>query len=117
MGLGSNLSPRGLFLRPTPGSFAVVDGVWLDPDGLGFHDAEIVFAWNGTEWAVVWAAEAADVSSVTLTWATSQVTVSWVLPSPEIADSYNVYRPDGSLVTNVSAGSTSVIDSDPLPSL
>lgn len=113
--MGSNLSPRGLFLRPTPGSSAVIDGVWIDPDGLGFHDAEIVFAWNGTEWAVVWAAEAADVSSVTATWATSQMTVAWVIPTPEIADSYRVYRPDGSLVASVSAGSTSVIDSDPLP--
>lgn len=113
--MGSNLSPRGLTIRPTAGTTAPVDEVKIDPDGLGYHDADLVWSWNGTEWVVVWAAEPAEVSSVLLAWATSQVTISWSLPSPEAADTYRVYRPDGSLAGSVSRGATSLVDLSPLP--
>lgn len=46
---------------------------------------------------------------------TGFVTVGWVAPNPTKQDSFDVKRPDGSLVGSVSAAATSIVDSAPLP--
>lgn len=109
-----NVSPRGVFVRATPGTNAPMSDGWVY-DGATYRPVERVYGWNGSAWVVLWAAGAASPTGVTVTWATSQVTVSWALPSPEVADSYAIRRPDGSLAGSVGAGIAAFVDVNPLP--
>jgi hypothetical protein len=106
-----NIAPFGLFARN--------GGAWKGPAAIFARDAgtwkpvQAVWAMQGGTWKLIWARTATSPSSVTIAYVPTQVTVTWVASNPRIADSYNVYRPDGSFVANVA--NTPLVDPDPRP--
>jgi hypothetical protein len=108
-----NLPGKGLF-GPGP---AV--GVWATMSGTTPLPA--VKVWCGDANGVpvlVWAATAGASTGVSASYSASpstRVTVSWTNPSPVVADSYEIRRPDGSLAGTALRTDTTFYDNDPRP--
>lgn len=114
-----NIAPNGVWGRgqgtsglPTP----MIEGVATLPGETTAR--QVIEVWvgrpDGTP-VIVWSLTAGSPASATASYTPTAVTVSWVPSTPLIADSYNVRRPDGSLVANVPPGATSFVDESPLP--
>jgi hypothetical protein len=108
-----NIPPGGvhgrhaaLWKNPTE-IHARVAGVWKSAD----------FVWGAKAggWVLLWAKNAGSPATATAVYTPTQVVVSWVAAVPAVADTYKVYRPDGSLAGSVAAPALTFTDLDPRP--
>lgn len=117
-----SVTPRRVTIADPTGTRREVSP-YINVTGSAWVGVQRVWVWDPNagasgSWQVAWANGAtANPTSVTIAYATgpTRVTVSWTLPSPRTADSYNVYRPDGSFVGTAGATATSLVDQDPRP--
>lgn len=117
---GRRLAGRPGSLGPGPGLNAV-DVVGSLVDSTVPRQAIRVYASDDNGVPVeVWARTAAAPSSASRLYTPTQVTVSWVQPTPVEADNWDVRRADGSFVASVAwngsgAAPSSLVDTDPRP--
>lgn len=132
-----NISPRGLYGWPREGpgtSPGAASEVWVVRSDGTWCAASQVYEWcvntanpNGA-WVPVWGAADAAAMTNPLTVNAAQlggrttgvitVRVSWTLPSDVFANSWRVFRPDGSVVgdvANTGASTLVTTDTDPRP--
>lgn len=108
-----NIPPRGLYARNA--------GAWKNPSNIyarvagEWKPAVAVYAMRNGVWQLLWASTAGSPATVTIAYVTGQVNGTIVPSTPAIADAYNVYRPDNSLVGTFAAPGTTFVDTDPRP--
>lgn len=122
-----NVPPYGIFGWPTAFVDALPATDVLHHNGTNWTDDEVTEVYSYIplddhtgEWRLIWSRSAGSPASATIAYSTTapdgpRVEVSWVPSTPLIADSYNVYRPDGSLAGSVSAPATGLVDLNPRP--
>lgn len=98
-------------LRPATQILAVRAGEQL------FSPVTAVYQWCHSRWELVWASGTAPPSNVVATWqpGVTNVLVTWVEPALNTAESYALFRPDGTPVDTVHLvpGMTSATDYQP----
>jgi hypothetical protein len=114
-----NVSPKGLWARIGPDQGAPVAPTSLHATITGESAPRTVLeVWcSGADGVpqLVWRSGPSAPSGVSATYNNNgKVTVAWTLPSTPEVDSYQVKRPDGSIVGTVSATTSSLQDSSPL---
>jgi hypothetical protein len=109
-----NIPPHGLFARHNK--------TWKGANAIYARDAGVwkpaiaVYAMKNGVWELIWAASATSPTGVAITYTQGQVNVAITPSTPAIADSYNIYRPDGSLAGTIPYGpSPSFVDANPRP--
>lgn len=114
-----NILPKGLWGRvgssTGPGTPAIeIGATLLGETTTRLADQVWVGAAGGTP-VIVWSATAGSPDSATAIYSPTQVDLAWVPSDPQVAESYNVRRPDGSLAGNVAAPGTAFTDLNPRP--
>lgn len=113
-----NVSPKGLWARIPGSSGAPAEPVSLHATlPTETTPRAVIEVWaSGADGVphLVWIAGPTPPSGVSAAYSAGAVTISWTVPTPANVTSYEVKRPNGTIVGTVSGSTTSIVDSSPV---